>query len=105
MTTVVVTGTARGLGMCLAEAYLKQGATVFGLDRLEQTPALSATAFKGTASSKSLRSSRSTMRFSSGDISGTIIRMRGPTERGSTGRGSSALSSRLVLKRAPVFVR
>ena len=41
MTTVVVTGAARGLGYCLAEAYLKQGATVFGLDRLEQTAELS----------------------------------------------------------------
>ena len=40
MTTVVVTGAARGLGYCLAEAYLKQGATVFGLDRLDQTPEL-----------------------------------------------------------------
>jgi len=37
MTTVVVTGAARGLGKCLAEAYLKQGAVVFGLDRSEQT--------------------------------------------------------------------
>lgn len=41
MTTVVVTGAARGLGFCLAEAYLKQGAAVFGLDRLEQTAELS----------------------------------------------------------------
>ena len=40
MTTIVVTGAARGLGFCLAEAYLKQGATVFGLDRLDQTPEL-----------------------------------------------------------------
>jgi len=43
MTTVVVTGAARGLGFCLAEAYLKQGAIVFGLDRLEQTAELSHT--------------------------------------------------------------
>ena len=41
MTTVVVTGAARGLGFCLAEAYLNQGATVFGLDRLDQTAELS----------------------------------------------------------------
>ena len=41
MTTVVVTGAARGLGFCLAEAYLKQGATVFGLDRVDQTAELS----------------------------------------------------------------
>jgi NAD(P)-dependent dehydrogenase (short-subunit alcohol dehydrogenase family) len=41
MTTVVVTGAARGLGFCLAEAYLKQAASVFGLDRLEQTAELS----------------------------------------------------------------
>jgi NAD(P)-dependent dehydrogenase (short-subunit alcohol dehydrogenase family) len=41
MTTVVVTGAARGLGFCLAEAYLKQGAIVFGLDRLDQTDELS----------------------------------------------------------------
>ena len=43
MTTVVVTGAARGLGFCLAEAYLKQGATVFGLDRLDQTGEVSPT--------------------------------------------------------------
>jgi NAD(P)-dependent dehydrogenase (short-subunit alcohol dehydrogenase family) len=43
MTTVVVTGAARGLGLCLAEAYLKQGATVFGLDRIDQTADLSGT--------------------------------------------------------------
>jgi NAD(P)-dependent dehydrogenase (short-subunit alcohol dehydrogenase family) len=42
MTTVVVTGAARGLGFCLAEAYLKQGATVFGLDRAEPAADLSA---------------------------------------------------------------
>ncbi len=41
MTTVVVTGTAQGLGFRLAEAYLEQGATVFGLDRLDQTAELS----------------------------------------------------------------
>ena len=41
MTTAVVTGAARGLGFCLAEAYLKQGATVFGLDLLDQTAELS----------------------------------------------------------------
>ncbi len=40
MTTVVVTGAARGLGRCLAEAYLAQGAVVFGLDRAEQTDEL-----------------------------------------------------------------
>ena len=40
MTTVVITGTARGLGFCLAEAYLRQGATVIGLDRAEQTSEL-----------------------------------------------------------------
>ena len=43
MTTVVVTGAARGLGFCLAEAYLKQGATVFGLDLLDQTAELART--------------------------------------------------------------
>ncbi len=43
MTTVVVTGAARGLGFCLAQAYLEQGATVFGLDRLDQTAELSRT--------------------------------------------------------------
>ena len=43
MPTVVVTGAARGLGFCLAEAYLKQGATVFGLDRLDQTGEVSPT--------------------------------------------------------------
>jgi NAD(P)-dependent dehydrogenase (short-subunit alcohol dehydrogenase family) len=42
MTTIVVTGAARGLGFCLAEEYLKQGATVFGLDRAEQKSDLSA---------------------------------------------------------------
>ncbi len=42
MTTIVVTGAARGLGACLAEEYLKQGATVFGLDRAEPKSDLSA---------------------------------------------------------------
>ncbi len=43
MTTVVVTGAARGLGRCLAEAYLGQGATVFGLDRAKQGDELART--------------------------------------------------------------
>jgi NAD(P)-dependent dehydrogenase (short-subunit alcohol dehydrogenase family) len=43
MTTVVITGAARGLGFRLAEAYLEQGATVFGLYRLDQTAELSRT--------------------------------------------------------------
>jgi NAD(P)-dependent dehydrogenase (short-subunit alcohol dehydrogenase family) len=43
MITVVVTGAARGLGYCLAETYLKQGANVYGLDRLEQTADLTRT--------------------------------------------------------------
>ena len=43
MTTVVVTGAARGLGFCLAETCLEQGAAVFGLDLLDQTAELSGT--------------------------------------------------------------
>ncbi len=43
MTTVVVTGAARGLGRCLAEAYLGQGATVFGLARAKQGDELART--------------------------------------------------------------
>lgn len=33
---ILVTGAARGLGLCMAEAFLQSGATVYGLDRLPE---------------------------------------------------------------------
>lgn len=33
---ILVTGGARGLGLCMAEAFLQSGATVYALDRLPE---------------------------------------------------------------------
>lgn len=43
--TILVTGAARGLGLCMAQALLESGATIFALDRLpddERSPAFKA---------------------------------------------------------------